>query len=93
MDKIFKSLADVNRRKILTILKNGDLTVNQILNFLNIKQPTLSSHLAILKKSKLVVSEIKGRHRIYRLNKSELSSFVAQLNRFLGDELIIRRLN
>ena len=93
MDKIFKALADVNRRKILTMLKNNSLTVNQIVELLNIKQPTVSTHLAILKKSGLVISEIKGKNRIYRLNKQGLFSFVEELNRFVADEMIVRRIS
>lgn len=93
MDIIFKSLADVNRRKILTILKNGDLSVNNILKYLNIKQPTLSSHLAILRKAGLVTTLVKGKNRVYRLNRTELIRFVEQLNRFTADELIVRRIS
>ena len=93
MDKIFKSLADVNRRKILTILKNGDLTVNEILKYLNIKQATLSNHLAILRKAGLVSFVVMGKLRIYKLNRESLNNFVAELNRFVSDEMIVRRIN
>ena len=93
MDKIFKALADVNRRKILTILKNKSLTVNQIVGLLSIKQPTVSTHLAILHKSGLVFSEIYGKNRIYRFDKSSWCSFVEELNRFATDEMIVRRLS
>jgi len=93
MDKIFKSLADVNRRKILTILKNSDLTVNEILKYLDIKQATLSSHLAILRKAGLVSFTVKGKLRIYKLNRESLSNFVTELNRFVVDEMIVRRIN
>lgn len=98
MDKIFKSLADVNRRKILTILKDRDLTVGEILKFLDIKQATLSSHLAILRKAGLVQFSIRGKQRIYKLDGETLNSFVKILNGFVesknvntGDEIIVRR--
>lgn len=91
MDKIFKSLSDANRRKILTILMKKDSTVNEILGFLEIKQPTLSSHLSILKKAGLVNDQIKGKNRVYRLNRNLLNSFVTELNRFVESEIIVRR--
>jgi DNA-binding transcriptional ArsR family regulator len=98
MDKIFKSLADINRRKILTVLKNKDLTVNEILKYLDIKQATLSSHLAILRKADLVEFVIKGKQRIYKFKKETIISFVKELNRFVEfegtdtkDEIIVRR--
>lgn len=102
MDKIFKSLADKNRRKILTVLMDLELSVNDILKNLEIKQATLSSHLAILRKAGLVSYKINGKLRIYKLNKDILKSFVIELNRFvdfkeentdskMGSEIIIRR--
>jgi ArsR family transcriptional regulator, arsenate/arsenite/antimonite-responsive transcriptional repressor len=98
MDKVFKSLADINRRKILTILKDKDLTVNEILPFLGIKQATLSSHLAILRKAGLVEFKISGKQRIYKLNRETLISFVKKINGFVEfekigteNEIIVRR--
>ncbi len=100
MDKIFKSLADVNRRKILTALKEKDLTVSELLNYVEIKQATLSSHLAILRKANLVEFFVKGKQRIYKFKKETIISFVKELNRFSGltdtdskDEIILRRKN
>ena len=67
MDKIFKALADINRRKIITLLNNQDLSVNELLKqFDNIGQSTLSNHLSILRKAKLVDFKILGKQRIYR---------------------------
>ena len=86
MDKIFRALADKNRRKIVTILRKSELSVNQMLDFLEIGQATLSSHLAVLRKSKLVEYKVNGRQRIYRLNVKEMNNFVSKLNQFVGWE-------
>lgn len=98
MDKIFKAFADKNRRLILTFLKERDLTVTEIVAKLDINQGTVSSHLAILRKAKLISCEIKGKNRIYKINKEILELFVKQLSKFFGvsevmieDELILRR--
>lgn len=93
MDKIFKALADVNRRKILTLLKNGDSNVSNIVEKLDIGQPTVSSHLAVLRKAGLVEVTVKSKERIYKLKREMLSSFIKQLNSFMSDEIIIRRIN
>ena len=84
MDKIFKALADKNRRKILTLLKENNLSVSELLENFEIGQATLSNHLSILKKANLVKSEIKGKQRIYRLNKDLLSAFAENMRRFVG---------
>jgi len=83
MDEIFKALSDINRRKIITILRNKSLGVNELLKYFKIKQATLSNHLAILKKAKLVNSEVKGKNRIYNLNYPVLREFVIKINNFM----------
>jgi len=96
MDKIFKALADTNRRKILTLLKKKDMSVNEILKYFQIGQATVSSHLAILRKSNLVSVRKAERLRIYSLNKEVFDKFVLEINKFaemavLSDEIIMRR--
>lgn len=82
MDKIFKALADKNRRKILTLLKNNELSVNEILTDLEITQATLSNHLAILKKAGLVKNKVNGKQRIYKINGKYFDAFVEELLKF-----------
>ena len=85
MDKIFKAMADVNRRKILTLLKNGETSVNELLKNFEITQATLSNHLSILKKAKLVESRVLGKQRIYRLNIEPLKIFTKNMIEFVGN--------
>jgi ArsR family transcriptional regulator, arsenate/arsenite/antimonite-responsive transcriptional repressor len=97
MDKIFKALADINRRKIVSILKKKDCTVSEMLKNFDIGQATLSSHLAILKKARIVSSKVDNKWRIYSLNKDILMKFVKELVDFAeyswikNDEIIMRR--
>jgi len=84
MDKIFKAMADVNRRKILTILKRGEMSVNELLENFEITQATLSNHLSILKKAKLVESRVLGKQRIYKINIELLIFFAKNINQFVG---------
>lgn len=94
MDKIFKALADKNRRKILTLLKEKNLSVNELLINFDIGQATLSNHLSILKKVKLVECEVLGKQRIYRLNTDLLIAFAENMRRFVGkmDESIVKEI-
>ena len=86
-DKIFKALSDKNRRKIIGLLMKKNYNVNGLLYFFNISQPTLSSHLTILKKSGLVGVVKQGRKRVYLLNKKLLQEFAMEIFKFA--ELII----
>ncbi|MDD2483123.1 MAG: metalloregulator ArsR/SmtB family transcription factor [Candidatus Shapirobacteria bacterium] len=85
MDKIFKAMADINRRKILTLLKNGEMSVNELLKNFEITQATLSNHLSILRKAKLVENRILGKQRIYRLNVELLRTFAKNIDKFVGN--------
>jgi DNA-binding transcriptional ArsR family regulator len=59
MDSIFKALSDKNRRKVLELLKEKDMSVSEILKHFNITQASLSHHLDILKRANLVTDEKK----------------------------------
>jgi len=84
MDKIFKAMADKNRRKILTVLKEKEMSVYEILVNFTITQATLSNHLSILKKANLVKCSIRGKQRIYRLNQEALEVFGHNISNFVG---------
>jgi ArsR family transcriptional regulator len=98
VDKIYKALAEINRRKIVFWLSQGNLNVSKIVEKLNLTQATVSNHLLILKKSGLVESRVLGKERIYKLNKEKANDFVKELNRLMflvksnvADEIIVRR--
>jgi ArsR family transcriptional regulator len=98
MDKIYKALAEVNRRKIIYWLGLGELNVGSIVKKMNLSQATVSNHLSVLRKAELVSYQIKGKERIYKLNLEKAELFVKELNRLmplsikkLDDEIIIRR--
>jgi ArsR family transcriptional regulator, arsenate/arsenite/antimonite-responsive transcriptional repressor len=84
VDKIFKALADVNRRRILTLLKEKEYSVNELLINFTIGQATLSNHLAVLRKAELVNFRVVGKQRIYRLNNELLIVFAQNMRKFVG---------
>ena len=51
---IFKALSDVNRLKIIEILRNGPCCACHLLEAFQITQPTLSHHMKILTEVGLV---------------------------------------
>ena len=51
-----KALSDPNRRKVLEVLKEGDMPVGEILQHLEITGASLSHHLNTLKQADLVSS-------------------------------------
>lgn len=70
MDNLYKALADKTRRRILELLKESDMTVNEIGKHFPITGASLSHHLDILKRARLVVTEREGQYIRYSLNVS-----------------------
>jgi ArsR family transcriptional regulator len=68
MNAIFQALSDPTRRKILTMLRDEDLTAGEIADAFQISKPSISHHLNILKQAGLALSEKKGQNIIYSLN-------------------------
>ncbi|UPO91023.1 MULTISPECIES: autorepressor SdpR family transcription factor [Bacillaceae] len=68
----YKALSDTTRRKILELLKERDMTVNEITGYFNISQPSISHHLSILKNSGLIESSKEGKYVKYSLNLTVL---------------------
>ena len=65
---MFKALADGPRRRILELLRAGDLTAGEIADHFSISKPSISHHLNVLKQANLVSDERQGQNILYSLN-------------------------
>jgi DNA-binding transcriptional ArsR family regulator len=81
-DVAWTTLADPNRRWILTELAEGERTVGELTQALPITQPAVSQHLKVLKHIGLVEDRADGTRRIYRLNEVGVSAMRDQLDTF-----------
>jgi DNA-binding transcriptional ArsR family regulator len=81
-DEAWTTLADRNRRWILTELADGERTVGELTRALPISQPAVSQHLKVLKHVGLVDDRAEGNRRIYRLNEAGVSALRDQLDTF-----------
>ena len=70
--RFFKGLANENRLKILGIVADQERSVEELSVLLNLKEPTVSHHLAKLKELGLVEMQAKGNTHLYRLNGEAL---------------------
>lgn len=73
---ITKALADQNRVRVLMALRNGELCVCQIIEFLGLAPSTVSKHMAILRSARLVESRKIGRWVYYHLSTENSLSHV-----------------
>jgi DNA-binding transcriptional ArsR family regulator len=68
VQEVFKALGDETRRRILLMLRDGDLTAGAIASVFDISKPSISHHLNILKTAGLVTSERRGQEIVYSLD-------------------------
>ncbi|MCJ7497677.1 MAG: metalloregulator ArsR/SmtB family transcription factor [candidate division Zixibacteria bacterium] len=69
---IFQALSDKTRQKILEMLKDKELCVMAICKCFDMRQPSISHHLNILKRAGLVKCCKKGKEVHYTLNRCTL---------------------
>jgi ArsR family transcriptional regulator len=74
-----KALADETRQKIMKICCCGWLSVNEIVEHLNVTQPTVSHHLSILREAGLVNIREEGKQTFYQLNQNRITNCCGQL--------------
>ncbi len=77
----FKALADPTRRRILELLRDGDLTAGELAEHFDISKPSLSHHLATLRSAGLVSDERRGQNIVYSLNTTVMQDLIGW---FLG---------
>jgi DNA-binding transcriptional ArsR family regulator len=88
---VFNAIAEPRRRAIVDVLAGGrDWPVGAIVATLNLSQPAVSKHLAVLREVGIVAVTRRGRQRMYRLNADELRpihDWVKTFERFWGHHL------
>jgi ArsR family transcriptional regulator len=67
LETLFRALADQTRLRILALLASGEICVCNIHGALGLPQPTVSRHLASLRKAGLVATRRDGLWVHYRL--------------------------
>ena len=71
--EMFQALSDATRLRILELLKSEEeLCVTEIASHFDIKQPSVSHHLDVLRRAGLVSGEKRGREVYYRFNRDAI---------------------
>ena len=70
---VFNAIAEPRRRQIIDLLaERGERPVGDLVDALQLPQPTVSKHLGVLRKVGIVSVFKRGQSRIYSLNAQEL---------------------
>ncbi len=74
-----KALADDTRQKIMRMTCCKWLSVNEIVEQINVSQPTVSHHLAILRDAGLIQMREEGKQTFYQLNQHKIAMCCGKL--------------
>jgi ArsR family transcriptional regulator len=84
VNEIYRALSDPTRRRILSLLRGGDMTAGELAGSFELAWPTISGHLKVLREADLVQADRNGTSITYHLNVSVLEEAMASLLTALG---------
>jgi ArsR family transcriptional regulator len=67
MEQLFRALADCTRLRLLNLMVNREVCVCYFVEILGVAQPTISRHLAYLRRAGIVVARREGKWMHYRI--------------------------
>ena len=84
-DEVFAALGNPVRRELLRLLLEGPRTVSDLASHFDMRRPSVSEHLRVLREAGLVVERRVGRQRLYQLDAGplrEVSEWLDPYERF-----------
>lgn len=75
--RLFRGLADLSRLSVLESLRDGPLSVNQVVGATGLSQSNVSNHLACLLGCGLVSREARGRFAFYSLAGPQVEALLS----------------
>lgn len=78
------ALADPTRRRILELLRDGEVAAGELAQGFAISRPAVSRHLRLLREAGLVHSRVEGHRRLYALDARPLAALDAWLEPYRG---------
>jgi ArsR family transcriptional regulator, cadmium/lead-responsive transcriptional repressor len=83
--KLFRGFSDPSRLSILESLRDGAVTVGQIVEATGLSQPNVSNHLGCLRDCGLVTAKQQGRFVYYELSDERVGQLLNLADELLAD--------
>ena len=83
---LMKSLSNPHRLSIVCCLVHGELSVSELEELLELRQPTLSQQLAALRESEIVATRREAKQIFYRLKDDRAGQLIAALEQIFCDD-------
>jgi len=88
VERTLDALGDPTRRAVFKRLRNGNRSVQEIADGMEVSRPAVSQHLKVLKTAGLVVVHTEGTRRLYGVDTNGLETLRNWLDGFWNETLI-----
>lgn len=85
--EVCKTLSNPKRLEIIAALKDGELSVGDLVARLGITKANVSQHLAVLRQRKVVATRREGVNIYYRINNPKIIEACALMKAVLMEQL------
>ena len=87
MEAALKAIATPHRRRILTLVRDDELSAGEIASQFDVTHSAISQHLNVLKEAELVTERRNGTQRLYRARPEGLAELRDFLEEFWEERL------
>jgi DNA-binding transcriptional ArsR family regulator len=87
VERALDALGDPTRRLVFKRLRNGNRSVREIADGMDVSRPAVSQHLKVLKDAGLVVVRAEGTRRLYAVDTRGIKALRSWLDGFWHDAL------
>jgi DNA-binding transcriptional ArsR family regulator len=87
-ERVLDALGDPTRRLVFKRLRQGNRSVTEIANGLNVSRPAVSQHLKVLKTAGLAVVRVEGTRRLYAVDTRGIDAVRGWLDGFWDKALM-----
>ncbi|MFS1702565.1 autorepressor SdpR family transcription factor [Alteromonas sp. AMM-1] len=85
MSDVYQALSSPVRRKILSLLKERDMSAGEVAERVDVAKSTLSGHFNILKNANLIISNKTGTTVTYSINTSVVEDLLSHMFELFGN--------
>lgn len=85
-ERVCKAISDPKRLLIISVLRDGELSVGQIAETLGVSQSNASQHLAVLRERGIVTTRRAGTSVYYSLRSKKILTAIDLMREFVADE-------
>jgi DNA-binding transcriptional ArsR family regulator len=87
VETALRAIAGPRRRRILTLVRDAELSAGEIAAQFDVTRPAVSQDLTLLKEAGLVTERRNGTRRLYRVRPEGLAPLKSFLDEFWDDRL------